>query len=912
MSVRLPRRTTHHGVVRAHGLWFGSGIVDAAELQRRVLACWEPGAQVSTLGGDYIIRFREPRHLAVAASAGAPLTLENNALTSAPLRASERALFEDGAWLILVEAGVPRAFEARQWQAVDPADWLDLRGFPLGLSAPLESLADPPLKFEPGPDPQSEIARRLARTPEHRREQTELLAALSSQRREPTPNAPIGQPNRLVSALMRALFIASRAASSLFQSKLFQRGGGRGRSLPSAPNVLQRLEAAVARWIARSRLMTLLARKQAKYLQTLFEALEAHDDMEVLRRAIPLNDALGESASPALSAPSLRTDFSISLSAPAKATAIGLGGTLFNDLRRAYESVLARLTRAGKHEEAAFFLAEILKEPARAVDYLERQGRLLLAAQLAEARQLAPGLVVRQWFLAGDRDRALAIAVREGAFADAIARLERSGKSELADGLRMLHADRLASAGRFLAAARLVHARPGGALLALRWLALLREAGDAAGLALELSLDPQRFDEVSAALEPLLQLRTPQAADQRSMLAYELKKLDVASGKPLARELARELLVDASEFGYDSLRELASEVADWLGGAFRADFPRAMGRRAAAGSEPQRHGFAARHAGSRPILDVCECASRFVVALGEGGVLVLNRAGKRVAHFDTPAEQLVASHDGTKLLALTRRGHAWRVSQIDLATRRSLLWGELRADAFAPTFDGQTWVIARLGDSIGEDSELLVLDVFDDMPSVLRRIPVSGQISAALGIQIDAGNCNVFAGTPAANSNVERVRFELPNWTLRERKLLQSGTIGEAHGFLPTFAAVANRRAAICTRWGVALDGTCERVTVTHEHGEITLPIGRERARGPLRFQISENAFAVSLLDDSGIMHVVIGGFASDSVMSVIELEATLSLSVRLCEGHVLIGDEAGRLLSFDLASARCFTDLRV
>src|SRR6478736_388474 len=910
MSALLPRRTTHHGVVTAHGLWFCSGIATSEVLQRRVLDSWEPGAQVFARGESYVLRLRQPRQLTVASCWGAPLTVDRNTLMSAPLRPSERAAFDVGAWLILIEGGSPRAFEAREWQAVDPADWLDLRAFRVMPAEPLESLGDPPLRLEPTLDPQSEIAQRLARTAEHQQEQAELLAALKSKRAgTSSSNARGGRPNPIASFLMRALFVAVRFVMSLFPQR-----SGQSNALPSppkAPGLLQRLEAVVARWIARSRLMTLFARKQAEYLQALLDALEAHDDMEVLRRAVPLGDGKGEPAPPALTAPSLRTDFNISLAARSHASSIGLGGALFSDIRRAYEAVLARLTAAGKHEEAAFFLAEILNEPERAVDYLERQGRLLLAAQLAEARNLAPGLIVRQWFLAGDQDRALAIAVREGAFADAIARLERSGQHTQANALCLLHADRLASAGRWLAAARLVYARPGGAPLALQWLTLLREAGGVTGLALELSLDSQRFEPVLAALEPLLALRTPQAARDRALVAIELKQLDKPSGRPLARELTRELLADAAVLGDRSLLQTAGTVADWLGGAFRADFPRTTATIEAKPGPAQLYRSAARDAGTRPIFDACECGARFVVALGESGVLVLNQEAKRVSHFDTPAERLVVSQDGTRLLALTRRGHAWRVSQIDLATRRSRLWGELRADAFATSFDGQTWVIARLGVSPGEDSELVVLDVFEEMPSVLRRTPVAGRINLALGIQIDAGHCNVFVGSPDTDSDIERVRFDLPSWTLRERKPVESGGPGDRPTTLASAAAVSSGRPAVCLRWGPARDGTYE-LTVSREQGYIALPVGPNRAGGPLQFQIAASSFAVSSLDESLVTQVMLGSFGSNRLLSVIELEDTRAVSVRLGANHALIADDAGRLLVFDLISGRCIHDLRV
>src|SRR5262249_3706532 len=108
-----------------------------------------------------------------------------------------------------------------------------------------------------------------------------------------------------------------------------------------------------------------------------------------------------------------------------------------------------RLEREGRIDEAAFVLAELLRESAEAVAFLERHGRLRLAAELAEARALPPGLLVRQWVLAGDVDPALRIARRRGAFADALVRMENH---ERAPALRVVWAETLAEAGDFAAA----------------------------------------------------------------------------------------------------------------------------------------------------------------------------------------------------------------------------------------------------------------------------------------------------------------------------------------------------------------------------------------------------------------------------------------------------------------------------
>src|SRR4029453_13573533 len=95
--------------------------------------------------------------------------------------------------------------------------------------------------------------------------------------------------------------------------------------------------------------------------------------------------------------------------------------------------------------------AELLRANDEAVAFLERHGKLRLAAELAEARGLPPGLVVRQWFVAGDMQRAIRIARRTQAFADAVWRLEKQSRFE-AEKLRIAWAESLAEGGNYASA----------------------------------------------------------------------------------------------------------------------------------------------------------------------------------------------------------------------------------------------------------------------------------------------------------------------------------------------------------------------------------------------------------------------------------------------------------------------------
>src|SRR5262249_5527574 len=150
---------------------------------------------------------------------------------------------------------------------------------------------------------------------------------------------------------------------------------------------------------------------------------------EGLRHAIPLEAAkqILERPPPrplSWRLPTPRSELTISPVRVPPGPSIGLAADLFAPLRGLYRRTFEHADPQGRHEEAAFVLAELLQADEEAVAYLERNGELRRAAELAEARNCAPGLVVRAWFLAGDRDRAVRVARQRGAFHDAIARLE--------------------------------------------------------------------------------------------------------------------------------------------------------------------------------------------------------------------------------------------------------------------------------------------------------------------------------------------------------------------------------------------------------------------------------------------------------------------------------------------------------
>ncbi|MFY9824325.1 MAG: hypothetical protein WAM82_23315, partial [Thermoanaerobaculia bacterium] len=173
-----------------------------------------------------------------------------------------------------------------------------------------------------------------------------------------------------------------------------------------------------------ARLSRAVSRHHAAYLRRLKEMFESGDFETALHYAVPLGvPAAADPMRLPLRPLAPRTELRIRPEISQPWFSSGISPELYGDLRRLYREAFQRLEAQEKIEEAGYLLAEVLHAHEEAVAFLERHGRFLLAAEMAEARHLPPGLVVRQWLLAGNRERALRIARRSGDFAGAVTRL---------------------------------------------------------------------------------------------------------------------------------------------------------------------------------------------------------------------------------------------------------------------------------------------------------------------------------------------------------------------------------------------------------------------------------------------------------------------------------------------------------
>jgi hypothetical protein len=509
-----------------------------------------------------------------------------------------------------------------------------------------------------------------------------------------------------------------------------------------------------------------VSQHHAAYLRRLKEMFESGDFETALHYAVPLAvPAAGPMRLP-LRPLAPRAELRIRPELPQPWFSSGISPEVYGDLRRLYREAFQRLEAQERIEEAAYLLAEVLHAHEEAVGFLERHGRFLLAAEMAEARHLPPGLVVRQWLLAGNRERALRIARRSGDFAGAVTRLERSRQPEHAHELRRLWAQGLAGAGDYAAAVDAVWPLESDRPRALAWMDRAIEQGGApAGrmLARKASLEAEPFEKIRDASLAMLESWRAEGAAARLAFADTLRRGPrTPATQSLARLAVRALARDSGRLGARmkpaALRQLVTFAGD---AALKTDAPALPLRPREPWSSNTaiwRVEIAGRDGGTRPAYDAAFLPNGLTaVALGEAGVRLLSRDGRSVAELDPPAHRLVVSDHGDRALALAKRGEVWRATRIDFVSRKAEDWCDARLEAFASSFDGSLWLVAD------HNGGLMAVETTTDGLDGAWATPLPGP---ALTIARSATHCSLLV----ASREPEIWTYELPSLTLRGRE----------------------------------------------------------------------------------------------------------------------------------------------
>ncbi|HYU34290.1 MAG TPA: bpX6 domain-containing protein [Thermoanaerobaculia bacterium] len=918
MRSARPKAPAWRGVVDAAGFLVDAALTGETEARRRILALWEPGATVHRVARGWLIRLPRTRRVRCDQAPGLPLTAEKvpvgRALVSAPFTPEDlRAIDPPDGALVRLWAGDTLVERPSQEDRVDPAAWLDISAF---VVTPMVTLGAPPVTPRP---PAREAAAfdlraRLRGVPPPAPELAEVLAALS---RRKSGGAEAGGTARggvaslgdwlhgLRWSLRRRPAVASRPAGPGTR-ELILAGAG---PPPRGPGLGERLRSLLHQMAERTAVASLLSqvmgRRHAAYIQQMMELFERGELREALRYAIPLGGAAGEALRGfPLRLPGPRRDLEIRPGIPRTHAALPTSNDLYDELQRLYRTAFERLAAQGHIEEAAFLLADVLLASEEAVAFLERHGRMRLAAEMAEARNLPPGLVVRQWFLAGDRQRALRTARRTGAFADAVTRLERSRRHQEAQALRLVWGHDLAEAGAYVAAVEAVWPVPEAHRLALRWMDRAIEQGGApAGrmIARKLALVPDEFETTRDQAVMLLESWRAEGASARLAFAETLRQGPrTPETMTLARAAVRTVARDSGRFGArmapDQFRRLVTFADD---GALRADAP--------ALPLPDPGPWVARDTpwtieiGPSDVGVMAACDAAFLpngltlVALGEAGVRLISRAGRTVAEVDQPAHRLVVSDSGNRALALAPRGDSWRLARIDLAARKGEIWCDARFDAAATDYDGVVWFVAAADGLVAIEATGRSFDGSWGVPDLGRRVGA---------IVRSPQRCSLLT----TGADPEVWTYEIPSLFLRSR------------AEVPETARPASSRCL-----GIAAEGQLAEqwiASAPNAPAETSFHV-QTQARSAFELRLPGTGWSSGLPVLSGDWLAAPVHSAEEARLYLIHrptaklkaeviLARARQLAVRLTPAYLTLADDRGRVLVLDLEYGQIRRDVRL
>jgi MoxR-vWA-beta-propeller ternary system domain bpX6 len=698
------------------GLIIDLTTVGATAAQSRVLSLWQSGSKLRTLpDGRWLLVLGSGAELDAATAEGTLVIDRGAALHGAPNL--EVADGEVAFWWHGQECHV----SLRELTEVDPSTWIELSV----ETASLKPLAapEPVSAVEPIPTPPEPDLRGTAGISELSKGAQRFAAEVQ----------PDSESKR------------RRRSSS-------RRGWRQDRLSPAA-----RGNNRLIRLVLRSPLRHEVSRRHAKYLDHLGSQFASGDLNEALRHAIPLG-GLGNGA---LSLRIGRRRNSLGLSdGRTGLRSVQLGVTVQQQLQKLYRQAAQDLERSGRIDEAAFVLAELLNNATECVALLERHKRYKTAALLSENRGLDPALTVRLWWFADDRPRAMRLARKSNSYSLVLKYLDDTDPNA-AQQFRLLWVDELESSGNIHGA--VAAGWPDPQIRPLLRNAIQRgvDMGDEWSLgihAYRVALHPSAVnrseffesmssDQVSAAAlrfmaQALVQAKCSDPVADREVCTAALRVLVPLPQRKVDKSFA---------VAFRAIRERVDPIV-------AADLPSAPALRQPEGPVE----LESRPAGVSAVHDVVPLTNdRALVALGEQGVRLVKYDGKTVAEWRTPCHRLVPADHGRTVILLTDRESVLEAHVLDLVTRKTRYYGQIRSDLWATNFDGSSWAAV-------DNQGIAFYDMLSDRPQVVWRELQPGW--KCLALQRTADSLAAVIMIPSDNVFPEP-RLELRRWELPSMRL---------------------------------------------------------------------------------------------------------------------------------------------
>ncbi len=821
----MTTRAAFRGTTLAAALLFDVPTIGSTEARRRVLAHWQPGSTLRALpDGSWLLTLPDPVPVRAERAPGLPLAKN---LTGWSTPGTETATAAAGT-ITLPSAGEVVSIPVAATQPVDTSSWVDLSSLVIHHLRPLDrapEVAEVPIAAITTPPPDLRGAASVARASKTADDFRKTLDQPTHHARRGWPNfaagraggATEGTPPNLVRLLWSLAVLAGlvlgvyvvllgttedhldllRAVGLIivlvYLIRRF-RGGAEAAGRPEAggsptgrpnssrgPGLFRKLWSTI---IQRSPAGHFVNRAQQRYLEELTRRFEQRDYDQALRDAIGLNgESMGRLR--VLRLPQSRTSLTPGSSVRGVAAEFGQFHSAYERLEQLYLDAARELERTGQADQAAFVYADLLNDTRAAVDVLERHQRLRLAAQLAENQELEAALVVRLWWRAGDRARAIDFARRSGAFAAGIERLH-AVDPEQAQELRRAWVQYCRDAGDPVAAVEAAWPDADLRSSVVPDIAAGMAMGGprAAQLFAYLATQyptPENIDRAVA----LLESDDVEARQRFTFALVALRSTDRAQDKRLAGAALRSLL-RAGSADDDTARRAVSVLRDRCDSLLRADLPRVPTRSSGGGKAVQL--ALDEEPGALPVHDAAALRGGAVlVAHGDHGVRLLTHDGRTRASWDLPVHSLVvADHGGTALL-VTRSDSLQTIHRLDLATRTVRRWTTLPPWQLLPSYDGG---LVTLIDETG----LAFVDTLSSRPRALWRELDALHRVVAINRTPDllTAVVTVMPANPTQAPQLQLLRWQLPMMTLRVRRNLPPDLLTEPQALVPTGLVVAD------------------------------------------------------------------------------------------------------------------------
>ncbi len=926
MIALSPRHFVNRGSVLASGFMIHLDVTGMSEARDRVVSLWQPGLQLKKSDSAFIVLLPVPVRVIAEQAIGDPLVRHERLLIALPLEPKEVAYLSlPGDSVVFAKAGRIQTIPLAGLSDEDITQWIDTDSATVADVMSLGMLPERPAFQAPEFD-----SRDMPGVPPASSELQRLLAEL----RHPQSREGAGRAGPGVDLGLKTVVGAFRRFLRWFRGLSFRRK----QRFQTNPGMSENRTPRTARttpfwlWLRRNtnrllnftRFSRLLSLRHARYLSRMVAMMQSGDIDEGLRHAIPLADAtsLADRKVSWFGIPQRRSSLSIDPLRASPRSAWALDGRFYTYLRNLYRQAFQRLEAQGRVEEAAFVLTELLASHAEAVSFLEKHGKLRLAAEIAEAKKLSPAMAIRLWWLAKEPKRAIALACRTGEFETAIKHLSGSHPEE-ADKLRVFWAERLALSGKYVAAAEAIWPVKEGQRLASRWLTQAIDLGGTAGgiaLARKAAWFPESFSDLFAQVEGLMADETADSAGGRLAFAETLRQEPrTPESQTLARMAVRSVVRDIQQASIEVTPAQLRHLLDYTGDAgLRADVPPVQALK----PDPESVTpavvveIAAHDVGRHFVTDLVLLPDgRLLLALGEAGLLFLSRDGKPIAQLNQPAHKLVVSDDGSRVIGIAPRTSVSRLVRIDVVARTASYWCDTTISTYTDNFDGSVWCVAN-----GED--VFLINTLAQGFEALWRIPdLDGNVRA---MQRNPKENRLYVVTENPKQLILWM-FDQPSCTLRSKKEF-SAELNQDAPLAPDAiprTVLARPTVAISEQGDIYEQLTahspeqdnfqtmiCQIKTHPSASGRQTLSSGM--MSGSLRHASSQDCcMAIPVCQENNI-EVFLLDTRSGTGQLRFRLLGAKEIALRLAEDVLLCADDQGRVLALNVRTNKITRDFRI